>query len=105
MRRPAPAAGIIAAAAQAQTTTINGSSLALRSSGAVAGTTGWTLSSNGYVGTYITLANPGTVSFSVSASGISATYAGAVTGKTMSGSLKVTCGTATGVGDFKLKKK
>jgi len=44
-------------------------------------------------------------SFSVSASGISATYSGAVTGKTMSGSLKVTCGTATGVGDFKLKKK
>src|SRR5438094_533751 len=53
--------------ARAQTV-VNGSAMALQSSGAVSGTN-WTLSSNGYVGTYVTLAAPGTVSFAVSASG------------------------------------
>jgi hypothetical protein len=45
------------------------------------------------------------VTWAVSQSGISAAYTGKISTKTMSGSLKVTCGTATGTGDFKLKKK
>jgi GH35 family endo-1,4-beta-xylanase len=49
-------------------TPINGSALALRSSGSGAGAN-WTLANNGYVGTYITMASPGDVTISVSASG------------------------------------
>jgi len=45
------------------------------------------------------------ITFAVSQPSINAAYSGAVSGKTMSGTLKVTCGTATGTGDFKLKKK
>jgi endo-1,4-beta-xylanase len=48
--------------------TINGNLLALRSSGS-AGGSNWTLSNNGYVGTYITLPAPGEVTISVEASG------------------------------------
>ena len=44
-----------------------GSSLSHRSSGSGAGN--WTLSENGYVGTYITLAAPGQVTLTVNASG------------------------------------
>ncbi|MFI5045988.1 MAG: hypothetical protein ACHQIG_02905 [Acidimicrobiia bacterium] len=44
------------------------------------------------------------ITFAVSQSGISADYSGNVSGKTMSGTLKVTCGTLTGTGDFKLTK-
>ena len=47
---------------------INGNALALRSSGSAAGSN-WTLSNNGYVGTYITLPAPGEVTVSVLASG------------------------------------
>ena len=47
---------ILAPMAPAQTT-ITGSSLSHRSSGSGAGN--WTLSENGYVGTYFTLAAPG----------------------------------------------
>jgi len=56
----------IASVAVAQTT-INGSSFSHRSSGS--GTGNWTLSENGYVGTYFTLNAPGQVTFNVSASG------------------------------------
>lgn len=58
-----------AAVGSAQTTTLDGASLTLRSSGALAGSS-WTLSENGYLGTYITLAAPGTVSFTINASGL-----------------------------------
>src|SRR5947207_6414577 len=47
--------------------TINGSSLAFRSSGSGSGN--WTLSENGYVGTYFSLAAPGSVTLAVNASG------------------------------------
>lgn len=47
---------------------INGSSFALRSSGSPSGDD-WVLSSNGYVGTYITLDAPGSVMLNVNASG------------------------------------
>ena len=50
-------------------TTVTGSALAMRSTGAVAGTA-VTLSENGYLGTYVTLATPGPISFSFSASGV-----------------------------------
>ena len=43
--------------------TINGDSMAYRSSGAASGTD-WTLSENGYVGTYIKLDAPGDVTVS-----------------------------------------
>jgi GH35 family endo-1,4-beta-xylanase len=56
----------IAPVAFAQTT-ISGSSLSHRSSGSGMGN--WTLSENGYVGTYFTLSAPGQVTFDVSASG------------------------------------
>jgi GH35 family endo-1,4-beta-xylanase len=55
------------AIATAQTTT-NGSSLSLRSGGTTSGSD-VTLSDNGYVGTYITLSNPGPVTLTVDASG------------------------------------
>jgi GH35 family endo-1,4-beta-xylanase len=57
------------ASTNAQTITTTGSTLALRSSGALTGGTSWILGSNGFVGTYITLANAGTVTLAVSASG------------------------------------
>jgi endo-1,4-beta-xylanase len=47
---------------------INGSALALRSSG-TAGGSNWTLNNNGYVGTYVTLDSPADVTISVQASG------------------------------------
>ena len=49
-------------------TTINGDSLALRSSGSPSGGD-WVLSGNGYVGTYITLNAPGPVTLNIIASG------------------------------------
>ena len=49
--------------------TINGTSLAYRSSGAAAGSD-WTLSENGYVGTYIKLDAPGDVTINAQASGL-----------------------------------
>src|SRR6188768_2007958 len=48
-------------------TTITGSSLSHRSTGSGSGN--WTLSDNGYVGTYFTLANAGQVTLTVNASG------------------------------------
>ena len=45
------------------------------------------------------------ITFAVSQPSINAAYSGRVSGKTMSGTLKVTCGTATGTGDFSLKRK
>src|ERR1700722_14828300 len=48
---------------------LNGNAFALRSTGAAAGTD-WTLSSNGYLGTYIPVPSPGVqVSFSINADG------------------------------------
>ena len=55
--------------AVAQTTT-GGSDLPLRSSGTGSGSD-VTLTDNGYVGTYITLANPGAVTLTVDAAGLS----------------------------------
>lgn len=48
---------------------ISGSNLSHRSSGSGSGN--WTLSQNGYVGTYFSLASPGSVTFTVNASGAS----------------------------------
>jgi endo-1,4-beta-xylanase len=48
---------------------LNGSSLAYRSSGAASGSD-WTLSENGYVGTYVTLAAPGDLTVTAQASGL-----------------------------------
>jgi GH35 family endo-1,4-beta-xylanase len=62
------ATGFLPLAAFAQTT-INASSLALRSSGVTNGGD-VTLSTNGYLGTYVTLAAPGSVSFNLNASGV-----------------------------------
>jgi autotransporter-associated beta strand protein len=59
--------GGISSPAMAQTL-INGNALALQSSGAASGTE-WTLSNNGYVGTYVTLSAPTAVTFTASASG------------------------------------
>src|SRR5215510_8586608 len=56
----------LAASASAQP--INGNLLGLRSSGAASGTD-WTLSENGYVGTYFRLDNDGDVTISAQASG------------------------------------
>ena len=50
--------------------TYNGDTLALQSSGAAAGN-GWTLSSDGYVGTYINLSTAAPVTFTLNASGVS----------------------------------
>lgn len=47
---------------------INGSALTFKSSGSASGN-GWTLSQNGYVGTYVTLLQPGQVTFTLNASG------------------------------------
>src|SRR5436190_19703150 len=62
------AAFLLACAAGAQAQSLTGSSLAMRSNGFGSGSN-WTLNSNGYVGTYITLASLGTVSFAVQALG------------------------------------
>ena len=59
---------VAAANAAAQTTTTNGSALALRSTGVIAGNT-VRLEQNGYVGTYVTLAAPGSITLSVNAAG------------------------------------
>lgn len=48
---------------------LSGSAMALRSSGAAAGED-WRLDSNGYLGTYVTLQSPGVVQFNISASGV-----------------------------------
>ncbi|MGD9634661.1 MAG: endo-1,4-beta-xylanase [Pirellulales bacterium] len=58
---------VIAPAAAA---TLNGSQFALRSTGQSAGNS-WVLDRNGYVGTYITLAQPGNVTVTVNADGSS----------------------------------
>jgi GH35 family endo-1,4-beta-xylanase len=55
--------------AGAQTTTTNGSALALRSTGTVVNATAVRLQQNGYVGTYVTLAAPGSITLSVNAAG------------------------------------
>ena len=44
------------------------------------------------------------VTFAVTATGIHASYSGAVAGKKLSGTLQVTCGNATGTGDFSLQR-
>lgn len=56
------------AAASSGASSINGSEAVLQSSGTVTGTN-VTLAENGYVGTYVQLANPGTVSLTIVASG------------------------------------
>lgn len=56
----------LASSAAAQT--IDGDNLALQSSGAASGT-GWTLSTDGYVGTYIQVTKPTPVTFGLDASG------------------------------------
>lgn len=58
----------VAPCAAAQTT-INGTSLVLKSSGATTGGTSWLMGSNGFVGTYINLASAGSVTLAVSAAG------------------------------------
>jgi endo-1,4-beta-xylanase len=60
---------IVCLAQVAMAQTINGSSMAYRSSGAASGSD-WTLSENGYVGTYIKLDAPGDVTVSAQASGL-----------------------------------
>jgi GH35 family endo-1,4-beta-xylanase len=52
----------------AQTTTLNGNALTLRSTGSAAGTA-WNLDRDGYLGTYVTLSAPGNVSIDVEAQG------------------------------------
>jgi GH35 family endo-1,4-beta-xylanase len=62
----ATASAFLTPAARAQV--FNGSTLAYRSSGAASGSD-WTLSENGYLGTYINLAAPGDVTITAQASG------------------------------------
>jgi hypothetical protein len=51
-------------------TITNANALTLRSTGAaVTGTNAWTLDQNGYLGTYVTLQQPGTVAFTLNARG------------------------------------
>jgi GH35 family endo-1,4-beta-xylanase len=57
----------LALASPARSQTITGSNLSYKSSGS--GSSNWTLSQNGYVGTYFTLAAPGAVTLTVNASG------------------------------------
>lgn len=65
----------VAADALAQTTTITSNNLVLHSNGTNSGNTGghfgtdWTLTGNGYAGTYITLPSTGPVTFTIEASG------------------------------------
>jgi GH35 family endo-1,4-beta-xylanase len=61
---------LVWAASEAGAATLNGSAIALRSSGQSAGNA-WVLDRNGYVGTYITLAQPGNVVIDVQAEGSS----------------------------------
>jgi GH35 family endo-1,4-beta-xylanase len=63
----AASAAFLAPSAAAQT--FNGNTLAFRSSGAASGSD-WTLSENGYVGTYIKLDAPGDVTVTAQASGL-----------------------------------
>lgn len=58
---------LLSSAASAQT--ITGGALSHRSTGS--GVNNWTLTNNGYVGTYITLAQPGPITLTVNASGAS----------------------------------
>jgi GH35 family endo-1,4-beta-xylanase len=58
---------MLAFVSPAASQTFTGSSLSQRSSGSGSGN--WTLSENGYVGTYFTLAAPGSVTLTVNASG------------------------------------
>jgi endo-1,4-beta-xylanase len=58
-------------AAPRLTHAINGNALALRSSGSAQGSS-WVLQNNGYVGSYVTLAQAGNVTVSVNASGTTA---------------------------------
>ena len=60
----------LALGAHASAQSIPGSGAAFRTTGTSAGST-YTLTENGYVGTYLTLAAPATVNFSLSASGAS----------------------------------
>ena len=85
-RRPSRLAAATAAAAAAAAsavpavtlgqTTVNAASLALRSSGAAAtegsAATGWTLSTDGYEGTYVTVASPAAVTLTATAAGTAA---------------------------------
>src|SRR5437764_15416750 len=66
----AAAAGVVFAIAMksAGGQSVSGGSLALRSSGAAAGS-GWTLSTNGYVGTYVQLSQPAALTLTANASG------------------------------------
>ena len=50
-------------------TLITGSAMPLQSSGAAAASNGWTLSSDGYVGTYISLSQAAPVTFTLNAAG------------------------------------
>jgi endo-1,4-beta-xylanase len=59
---------------EARAATITGSTLAFRSSGTASGSN-VTLSSDGYVGTYVTMSAPGTVTLTVTASGVAGTSA------------------------------
>lgn len=61
-------AALLLACSAAAAQTVNGSSLTLQSSGAASGNA-WTLSSDGYVGTYITLSQPAAVTLTASAGG------------------------------------
>jgi len=44
------------------------------------------------------------VTFNVTGANVHASYSGSVSGKKLSGTLEVTCGSATGTGDFTLKR-
>ena len=70
MRAASGAALALALAARTPAQSISGSGAAFRTTGTTAGST-YTLTENGYVGTYLTLAAPTTVDFSLSASGAS----------------------------------
>ena len=59
---------LLASASRLPAAILNASTMAFQSSGSPAGSA-WTLNSDGYVGTYITLAAPTTVTLSVQASG------------------------------------
>ncbi len=60
--------GSMVTASDAQTT-LNASQLALRSQGTAVATTQWRLNQNGFVGTYITLTEPGEVTLGIRATG------------------------------------
>src|SRR4051812_39262719 len=62
------AAAFGASASHAQTTTINGNGVAIRSIGSASGSS-WVLNENGSLGTYVTLPSAGNVTFTIQASG------------------------------------